>query len=57
MEKESFLSGYCRAMDDSRMVVAVTEDGQLTEVDCDYGTCPHTPSCAIAANIRELLHR
>lgn len=57
MEKESFLSGYCRAMDDSRMVVAVTEDGQLTEVDCDYGTCPHTPSCAIAANIRELLQR
>lgn len=57
MEKESFLSGYCRGIDDSRMVVAVTEDAQLIEIDCDYETCPHTPSCTIAGRIRELLQR
>ena len=55
MENESFLSGYCRGIDDSRMVVAVTEDAQLIEIDCDYETCPHTPSCTIAGRIRELL--
>ena len=54
MEKESFLSGYCRGIDDSRMVVVVTQDGQLLEADCDYGTCPHTPNCIIAQQIREL---
>lgn len=54
MEKESFLSGYCRGIDDSRMVVVVTENGELLGVDCDYGTCPHTPNCTIAQKIREL---
>ena len=34
MEKELFLSGYCRQIDCSRMVAAVLEDGTLTEVDC-----------------------
>ena len=57
MEKESFLSGYCRGIDDSRMVVAVTENAQLLEVDCDYETCPHTPNCTIAQKIRSLLQQ
>ena len=55
MEKESFLSGYCRGIDDSRMVVVVTENGELLEVDCDYGTCPHAPNCTIAKQINELI--
>lgn len=51
MEQEVFISGYCRAMDGSRTVMAVIEDGQLTEVDCDFGTCPHRPNCPIARRI------
>ena len=54
MEKESFLRGYCRGIDDSRMVVVVTSDCQIVEVDCDYGCCPHTPNCTIAKQIGEL---
>jgi len=54
MEKEVFLSGYCRTTDASRMVEVIIEDGALTEVDCCYENCPHTPTCLIAKSIREL---
>ena len=52
MEKESFISGYCRCLDASRMVELITEDGKLVEVDCTFENCPHTPNCTIAATIR-----
>ena len=55
MEKETFLSGYCRTVDQHRMVAVVTEDGQLTEVDCCFENCIHTPNCTIAQSIRDLL--
>ena len=55
MEKEVFLSGYCRTIDQSRMVTAVTEDGTLTEVDCCYENCVHAPNCIIAEKIKGLL--
>ena len=55
MEKELFVSGYCRAMDQSRMVAVVVEDGVLSEVDCAYPDCPYAPSCPVAAKIREAL--
>ena len=55
MEKEIFLSGYCRTIDQSRRVEVVTEDGTLIEVDCCYENCIHTPNCTIAQAIRELL--
>ena len=55
MEKESFLSGYCRSIDESRMVTAVTENNALLEVDCSFETCIHAPNCTIAQHIRELL--
>ena len=48
MERETVISGYCRQLDASRMVMAAAQDGQLTEVDCAYPDCPHTPSCPIA---------
>lgn len=54
MEKEVFLSGYCRTVDASRMVEVILEDGKLLEVDCCYDGCPHTPNCIIARSIREL---
>ena len=53
MEKEVFISGYCRALDQSRMVELVTEDGKLLEVDCCFGSCSHEPNCQIAKQIKE----
>ena len=55
MEKEYFLSGYCRTADQSRMVTVEIEDGELIEVDCCFETCVHAPSCTIAEEIRALL--
>lgn len=55
MEKETFLSGYCRCTDSSRMVAVVTEDQTLAETDCNYPDCPYTSECTIAAGIRDLL--
>lgn len=54
MENEYFFSGYCRTIDESRMVAAVTEDGKLTEVDCCYSSCIHASSCPIAQEIEKL---
>ena len=57
MEKETFLSGYCRTTDQSRIVEVITENGQLLEVDCCYENCIHAPNCSIAQQIRELLNQ
>ena len=54
MEKELFLSGYCRTTDASRMVEVVVDGSELLEVDCCYESCPHAPNCTIAQSIREL---
>ena len=54
MEEEKILSGYCRKLDKSRMVLVLPEDGKLTEVDCDYGTCPFQGECTVAAELRQL---
>ena len=54
MEQEHFISGYCRCLDNSRMVEVITEDGRITEVDCSYENCPHTINCTIAKSIQEL---
>ncbi len=55
MEQEQFFTGYCRAADHSRTVMAVTENGQLQEVDCGFGRCPHEGVCPIGQKIREEL--
>ena len=44
MEREVFLSGYCRHVDQS-----------LVDVDCCYGGCVYEPNCEIAKSIRALL--
>ena len=54
MEKEVFLSGYCRTTDASRMVEVIVEDGAIVEVDCCYENCAHAPNCQIARSIREV---
>ena len=56
MEKELFLSGYCRCMDQSRMVAVVVEDGALVEADCAYPDCAYAPNCPVAAKIAEALN-
>ena len=53
MEREGFFSGYCRQIDDSRMVTVVAEGNCLTEVDCCYESCVYAPNCAVAQKIRE----
>lgn len=55
MEIEKFLSGYCKQLDSSRMVAVLVEDGELTEVDCCYGSCVYQPNCPIAQEIAALL--
>jgi hypothetical protein len=55
MEKEVFYSGYCRTVDDSRMVAVVVDGNELVEVDCCYENCVHTPNCTIAKEIAALL--
>ena len=55
MEREVFISGYCRVMDQSRIVAAFIVDENLEEVDCCFGACPHEPNCTVAAQIRELM--
>ena len=54
METEHFLSGYCRQLDDARLVEVIVENGQVTEVDCCYGSCAYQGSCPIAQKIEEL---
>ena len=54
METEKFLTGYCRQLDASRMVEVLLEDGQITEVDCCYGSCLYQPNCPIAKEIDAL---
>ena len=55
MEREKLITGYCRALDGSRMVMVEAEDDTLTEVDCDYPACAHAPVCPIAQAIDEFL--
>ena len=47
---EKFVTGYCRCLDKSRIVLV--EDG---EVDCEYANCPHKQACDIAKQIKEIL--
>ena len=54
MEQEHYFTGYCRTLDQSRMVEVTTEGNQLTDVDCCYESCIHRPNCTIAAEIAAL---
>ena len=54
MEEEKILSGYCRKLDKSRMVLVLLEDGKLTEVDCDYPGCAHSHSCPVVAQLIDI---
>ena len=47
---EKFITGYCRCIDKSRIVLL--EDG---EADCEYENCPHKPACEIAKQITAIV--
>lgn len=53
MEREEFITGYCRALDAARTVCILLCDGKLTEADCAFGSCPHEQACPIAQWINE----
>ena len=55
MEQELFFSGYCRCLDQSRMVTVETEPGQAPEIDCAYFQCIHQDQCPIAQQIADFL--
>lgn len=55
MEREVFLSGYCRTIDDSRMVAVEVDGTSLLDVDCCYSSCVHLSNCPVAEKIRQLL--
>lgn len=54
METETFVSGYCRQLDGSRMVEVILEDGTITEADCCYGDCVYPGSCPLARELDAL---
>ena len=54
MEEEKILTGYCRQLDQSRMVTIEVEGGKLTECDCCYGRCVYQPNCTVAQQIAAL---
>lgn len=51
MEQEKFISGYCKALDQSRTVLVEYTEGELY-ADCSYGSCPFEAACPIAESIR-----
>lgn len=50
---EHFVSGYCRVLDESRMVTVETENGEFF-VDCAYFSCPYAAACPIGKQITAL---
>ena len=54
METEAFFSGYCKVLDCARMVEVLCEDGEITEVDCNFGSCKFQNGCPIAKEIAQL---
>lgn len=55
MERESFFSGYCRQVDQSRTVCVEAEDNRLMQTDCLFDACPYGPQCVIHQKIVDFL--
>ncbi len=55
MEREAFFSGYCRVLDQSRMVAVEAENETLLEADCAYPDCVYQKDCPIGQNITDFL--
>lgn len=53
---EEFISGFCKAQNQTRMVVCeleTKEDGsrELVSSDCAYGRCEHSKDCLLMGQI------
>ena len=57
MERETVISGYCRQIDNSRMVCVEANGHPLTDADCLFTDCPHAPHCPIGEKIREFIEQ
>jgi len=55
MERETFISGYCRVLDASRTIAVEAEENKLTFADCNYPDCPYAVGCPIAKGIGDFL--
>ena len=55
MEQETFFSGYCRQIDQTRMVSVLKVDGKLEDVDCNYESCIYCKECTIGKAITQWL--
>jgi len=53
--EEKIFSGYCRCLDQTRMVTVEQEPGEPPCVDCSYGSCAFQSSCQLAQKITEYL--
>ena len=51
---EKTLSGYCRTIDDARIVL-LDPDEKEPEIGCDYAGCAFRDSCPIGQQITALL--
>ncbi|MCI6866550.1 MAG: ubiquinone biosynthesis protein UbiE [Lachnospiraceae bacterium] len=54
---EEFISGFCKAQNQTRMVVCELEkleDGsiKLLSSDCAYGKCEHSKDCLLMGQIK-----
>lgn len=54
--EETFISGFCKAQNQTRTVLCETEqkaDGtnEIISTDCAYGKCEHTKDCLLMKNI------
>lgn len=52
METEEFVSGFCKAQNQTRRVLCefkIRPDGEkeLVSADCAFGRCPHSGSCLL----------
>lgn len=52
MMEERMISGYCRELDQNRIVTAELENGRWYW-DCNFGNCPHSGNCTVAKALAE----
>ncbi len=52
---EKFITGYCRVLDQSRIVQVELEEKKLLDVDCNYEKCVYASQCPIGKEITKLL--
>lgn len=54
--EEHIFTGYCRCIDQSRMVEAETESGRVF-ADCAWPDCPHCGACLVAKELQQLAEK